>query len=267
MYRIILLFCTLLFVQPAPLVQAAGFDHSVWGVLLKEHVRIIEDGKATQVDYAGLAGKRAVLSGYLKKLSAVSRDEFDSWAKDEQLAFLLNAYNSWTVELILTKYPDLDSIKDLGSLFQSPWKKSFIPLLGEKRSLDDIEHGLIRGSEKYNDPRIHFAVNCASIGCPALRAEPYLGNELQRQLEDATSLFLKDRSRNRLDGRVLKVSSIFKWYREDFKKGWKAIESLEQFFAYYAEDLELTEEQMKQLAKGKIKIDFLDYDWKLNSIQ
>jgi len=267
MYRIILLFCTLLFVQPAPLVQAAGFDHSVWGALLKEHVRVLEDGKASQVDYAGLAEKREVLSGYLKKMSAVSRDEFDSWATDEQLAFLLNAYNSWTVELILTKYPDLDSIKDLGSLFQSPWKKSFIPLLGEKRSLDDIEHGLIRGSERYNDPRIHFAANCASIGCPALRAEPYLGNELQRQLEDATSLFLKDRSRNRLDGRALKVSSIFKWYREDFKIGWKATESLEQFFAYYAEDLELTEEQMKQLAKGKIKIEFLDYDWKLNSIQ
>lgn len=267
MYRIILLFCTLLYVQPTQLVLADNFDHSDWGDLLIEHVRVLEDGRASQVDYAGFARQREALSVYLGKMSAVSRVEFDSWPTDEQLAFLLNAYNSWTVEFILTKYPDLDSIKDLGSLFQSPWKKSFIPLLGKKRSLDDIEHGLIRGSERYNDPRIHFAANCASIGCPALRAEPYLGTDLQRQLEEATSLFLKDRSRNRLDSQVLKVSVIFKWYREDFKKGWKAIESLEQFFAFYAGDLELTEEQMKQLTKGKIKIEFLDYDWKLNSLQ
>lgn len=263
MSRIILLFCTLLFV---PHVQGADFDHSGWGYLLKEHVRVLENGKASQVDYEGVAEKRDALSNYLNKLSAVSKDEFDSWSTDEQLAFLLNGYNSWTVELILTEYPDLESIKDLGSLFQSPWKKRFIPLFGETRSLDDIEHGLIRGSGRYNDPRIHFAANCASIGCPALRAEPYFGTDLQRQLDEATSLFLKDRSRNRLDGRVLKVSSIFKWYREDFNKGWQNIESLEQFFADHAEDFELTEEQTKQVATGKIKIEFLDYDWKLNSI-
>jgi hypothetical protein len=263
MYRIILLFCTLLFVQP---VHAAGFDHGGWGKLLKAHVLVLENGEASQVDYAGLSAKREVLADYLNKMSAVSRKDFDSWSADEQLAFLLNAYNSWTVELILTKYPDLDSIKDLGSWFESPWKKNFIPLLGEKRSLDDIEHELIRGSGRYNDPRIHFAANCASIGCPALRAEPYLGAELQRQLAEATSLFLGDRSRNRLDGRLLKVSSLFKWYDEDFEKGWLSIESLEQFFADRQEDLGLTKEQAEQVLTGKIKIEFLDYDWKLNTI-
>lgn len=266
MYRFVLLFCTLFFVQSGQPVQAAGFDHSTWGKLLKAHVLVLENGKASQVDYAGLSAKREVLADYLNKLSAVSRKEFDSWSMDEQLAFLLNAYNSWTVELILTKYPGLDSIKDLGSWFESPWKKNFIPLLGEKRSLDDIEHGLIRGSGRYNDPRIHFAANCASIGCPALRAEPYLGTDLQRQLAEVTSLFLEDRSRNRLDGRVLKVSSIFKWYDEDFEKGWLALDSLEQFFADHREDLGLTKEQAEQVLAGKIKIEFLDYDWKLNSI-
>lgn len=263
MFRMILLICTLSLVQS---VQAADFDHSGWGDLLKEHVRVLADGKASQVDYAGLSAKRDILGGYLNKLSAVKREEFDSWSTEEQLAFLLNVYNSWTVELILTKYPGLDSIKDLGSLFQSPWKKRFIPLLGERWSLDDIEHGLIRGSGRYNDPRIHFAANCASIGCPALRAEAYSGAELQRQLDEATKLFLSDRSRNRLEGQVLKVSSIFKWYREDFEKGWRSTESLEQFLADHAEDLGLTEEETRQVLTGKIKIEFLDYDWKLNSI-
>ncbi|NOR26235.1 MAG: DUF547 domain-containing protein [Desulforhopalus sp.] len=266
MFRIILLLCKLLLVLPTLSVQAAGFDHSGWGNLLKEHVRVFENGKVSQVDYAGMAGKRDALDDYLRKLSAVGRDEFDAWSMDEQLAFLLNAYNSWTVELILTKYPDLDSIKDLGSWFESPWKKDFTHLLGKKRSLDDIEHGLIRGSGRYNDPRIHFAANCASIGCPALRAEPYLGADLRRQLDEATNLFLEDRSRNRLDGRVLKVSSIFKWYRGDFEKGWQSVESLEQFLADHAEDLGLTKEETEQVLTGKIKIEFLSYDWKLNSI-
>jgi hypothetical protein len=264
MFWVILLSGILMFSPP---VQAAGFDHSGWGTLLKEHVRVLDNGTASQVDYAGLAARRNELRAYLSKLSAVRRDQFDLWSTDEQLAFLLNAYNSWTVELILTRYPDLDSIKDLGSFFQSPWKIRFISLFGEKLSLDDIEHGLIRGSGRYNDPRIHFAVNCASIGCPALRPEPYLGPDLQRQLDDATHLFLRDRSRNRLNGMVLQVSSIFKWYREDFEQGFRSIASLEQFFADHAEDLQMTEEQKRLLLRGKIKIKFLDYDWKLNSIR
>jgi len=258
----ILLSGLLFFGSPA---QAGDFDHSDWGALLKEHVRVLDSGQASQVDYAGLSARRNELGAYLSELSAVSRDEFDSWPTDEQLAFLLNAYNSWTVELILTRYPDLDSIKDLGSFFQSPWKRSFITLFGEEVSLDDIEHEMIRGSGRYNDPRIHFAVNCASIGCPALRPEPYRGSGLQRQLDAAMSLFLKDRSRNRMDGRVLKVSPIFKWYREDFEQGFRSIDSLEQFFADHAQDLQMTEEEKRSLLSGKIKIEFLEYDWNLNS--
>jgi len=247
--------------------QAAGFDHSNWGKLLQEHVRVLANGQASQVDYGGLLAKKDVLNGYLETLSAVKREAFDAWPTDEQLAFLINAYNSWTVELILTRYPDLESIKDLGSFFQSPWKKRFIPLLGKTRSLDDIEHELIRGSGRYNDPRIHFAVNCASIGCPALRAEPYLGSDLQHQLTEAARLFLKDRSRNRLDGGVLQVSPIFKWYREDFTKGWQGIKSLEQFLADHGEALALTKEQAAAVRTGEIGIEFLDYDWRLNSLQ
>ncbi|MBU1566465.1 MAG: DUF547 domain-containing protein [Proteobacteria bacterium] len=259
-----LLICLLLMTTE---VQAGTFDHGTWDGLLKIHVRVLEEGRVSQVDYSGFAAGRKELAGYLQRLAAVKVEEFDAWATGEQLAFLLNAYNAWTVDLILSKYPDLQSIKDLGNLIQSPWKKKFIPLLGATRSLDDIEHGLIRGSDRYKEPRIHFAANCASIGCPALRAEAFRGPDLDRQLEEATVLFLHDRSRNRLDGRVLEVSSIFKWYGDDFTKGWRSYSSLAGFLGGYAEALGLTEQEVQALAAGEIKIEFLDYDWRLNSIR
>ena len=211
-----------------------------------------------------MARKRSTLKSYLAGLSEVGQKEFDRWNKQEQLAFLINAYNAWTIELILTTYPNLESIKDLGSLFSSPWSKSFIPLLGKTRSLDDIEHGLIRGSGRYNDPRIHFAVNCASIGCPALRAEAYVSENLDQQLEEQIKVFLSDRSRNRINGGVLEFSSIFKWYREDFEKGWLGLDSLTELFVQHADNLGLSTSDVKRLQTGQIGIEFLDYDWRLN---
>ncbi|SHO52267.1 DUF547 domain-containing protein [Desulfopila aestuarii] len=245
----------------------AEFNHKIWDNLLQQHVRVINGGKATQVDYRGLAKSHSILTGYLDTLSAISQTDFDTWPKSNQLAFLINAYNGWTVELILSRYPDLTSIKDLGSLFQSPWKKKFIPLFGKQLSLDDIEHGLIRGSGRYNDPRIHFAVNCASIGCPALKNRAYRGEILDQQLEEATTSFLTDRSRNRLKNKTLEVSSIFKWYRDDFEKGWRQANTLGQFFALYGESLGLDAETRKSVAAGRIGIDFLDYDWQLNDVK
>ena len=245
---------------------ANAFDHSQWGTLLKEHVLPLNGGQASQVDYQGFADDKAQLDRYLADLSQVDNADFDNWSKDEQLAFLINAYNAWTVDLILTKWPDLDSIKDLGSFFRSPWSQSFIPLLGETRSLDDIEHTLIRGSDHYQDPRIHFAVNCASIGCPALRNEAYTGKRLDTQLDEQTRLFLQDHSRNRIDGGKLWLSSIFKWYREDFEKGWQGYSSLEQFLVDHAVDLSLTSEEIQKLKDKDMTIRFLDYDWALNKI-
>jgi hypothetical protein len=204
------------------------------------------------------------LNQYLETLTKVSSEQFDLWSKDEQLAFLINAYNAGTVQLILTKYPDLKSIKDLGSLFQSPWKKKFIQLLDEKRSLDDIEHSLIRKSGRYNEPRIHFAVNCASIGCPALSNRAYSGTTLEKQLDEATRLFLSDQTRNRLENGRLMVSSIFKWYRNDFNSGWQNAHSLTEFLLLYQNSLGLTPDQIDQIADNTIPISFLDYDWRLN---
>ncbi len=248
-------------------VHADPFDHQLWQQLLQRTVVLIDEGRATQVDYDALARSRVQLKDYLNQLSAVTPATFDSWGTSAQLAFLINAYNAWTVELILTRYPDLESIKDLGSLFRSPWKQRFIPLLGETRSLDDLEHGLIRGSGRYQEPRIHFAVNCASIGCPALRHEAYVGDTLDAQLEDATVRFLKDRSRNRLHEGALEVSSIFKWYKEDFTTGWRGHRSLVAFLAAYGEALGLSEPQRQALLDKRLDIEYLDYDWALNKIR
>jgi len=245
-------------------VQAAGFEHGNWDALLKKHVVSINEGGATQVDYDGFLADRFQLKVYLSKLEAVSESAFESWPKAEQLAFLINAYNAWTVELILTKYPDLESIKDLGSWITSPWKKEFIPLLGEIHSLDDIEHGLIRAEGQYEEPRIHFAVNCASISCPDLALTAYTGDRLNTQLDEVTRLFLNDRSRNRLTGDTLSVSKIFDWYSEDFERGWGGYKTLSQFFANYSKAIGLSGRDIQRLKAGDIDIDFMDYDWRLN---
>ncbi len=246
--------------------QAGTFDHAPWSELLRAHVVVLRDGQATQVDYAGMAADRTELNRYLKALSSVTRAQFDRWPALDQLAFLINAYNAWTIDLILQAYPEVDSIKDLGWILQSPWKKRFVPLLGETRSLDEIEHELIRSSGRYAEPRIHFAVNCASIGCPALRPEAFVGARLDAQLETATRLFLSDRTRNRLRGDKLEVSSIFRWYREDFERGWRNADDLAAFLALYAEPLGLDPDALRRLADGRIKIRFLDYDWRLNGM-
>ncbi len=245
-------------------VQAAEFNHSGWDSLLKKHVISLAQGEVTQVDYAGMADDRAELKTYLSSLSAISMFQFESWSKAEQLAFLINVYNAWTVELILTAYPDIESIKELGSLFQSPWKKEFIPLLGETRSLDDVEHGFIRAEGRYDNPYIHFAVNCASVGCPPLLAEAYNAEQLDMQLKKSTENFLRDRTRNRLEGTTLNVSSVFKWYRGDFERGWKGFHSLADFFSKHRDWLDLSASDVKRLLSGDIEIEFLDYDWRLN---
>lgn len=264
MFGKLLLFVSLMF---AGISAVQAFDHQLWDDLLKRHVVVIDGGQITQSDYAGFQSQRQDLKRYLDSLSAVTQTEFAAWSNDEQLAFLINAYNAWTVELILTKYPDLNSIKDLGGFFSSPWEKAFIPLFGEQVSLDHIEHDLIRGSGRYDEPRIHFAVNCASIGCPALRNEAYTAASLDNQLEQQTRLFLQDRSRNRLEGNRLQVSEIFKWYREDFQQGWRNAETLADFLVLYADALGLDKQQQAKLNQGEIAIHFLDYDWQLNDSQ
>lgn len=244
---------------------AGGFDQSLWNQLLHDHVVWIRGGVASRVDYSGFANDHEKLKRYLNAVSSVTREEFESWSRDEQLAFLINAYNAWTIELVLSHYPGIDSIRDIGFWFiQSPWEISFIALFGEKRTLDEIEH---RIRQHFHDPRIHFALNCASVGCPALRPEAYTGEALDSQLADSAHRFLSDRKRNRLEGNTLMVSSIFDWYRSDFAQGWHGADTLGEFLALYKQALGLTDAQAQALKAGKMDIGFLEYDWSLNSLK
>lgn len=245
----------------APNIMAASFDHKIWDELLKRNVVDLKTGISTSVDYAAMMRSRASLKRYLNELSSVNKNKFNAWSHSDQLAFLINAYNAWTIDLVLTRYPKLTSIKDLGGFFSSPWRKKFIPLFGNEISLDDLEHDFIFAENIYHKPRVHFALNCASKGCPTLRAEAYIGEKLELQLEDQTQLFLSDFSRNRFNGRDLQVSLIFKWYKKDFENEFN---SVNDFLSLYAFNLSLSEENIIDLKAGKIKIKFLEYDWRLN---
>ena len=249
----------------------AQFDHQhkAWTALLKKYVVLIDGGKASRVRYAGLAADRAALKNYLESLSKVSERDFRSWSKAQQLAFLINTYNAATVEKVLTRYPKIKSIWDFGRVFGNPFKDRFIKLLGKDMSLDDIEHDTIRVDGAYDDPRIHFALNCAAISCPMLREEAYVAERLERQLEDQTARFLSDRTRNRYNAQVraLEVSKIFDsapWYGGDFARGWKGYTSLAQFFAAHANLLADDPAQQNMIREQKVEIRFLDYDWRLN---
>ncbi|PKO90763.1 MAG: DUF547 domain-containing protein [Betaproteobacteria bacterium HGW-Betaproteobacteria-10] len=248
--------------------SASAFDHDYreWNTLLAKHVKVAPDGNSSRVDYRGMATDQVQLKSWLKTVSAVPEAEYKQWPKAQRLAFLINGYNAWTVELVLSKYPDLKSIKDIGSVFQSPWKKKFIPLFGQEIALDDIEHGLIRAPGAFDDPRIHAAVVCASIGCPMLRAEAFMADKLDSQLEDGMRRFLADSSRNRFDpaSGKLQVSKIFDWYGKDFEKGHQGFTSLKATFGRYAGQLARTPEAQERIRQGDYKLEFLDYDWRLN---
>lgn len=249
--------------------QAQSFDlqHPAWTALLAKHVVLIDGGKASHMRYAGMAQDRAALKAYLSSLASVGEPEFKAWSKRDQLAFLINAYNAHMVELVLTRYPNITSVWDFGKVFGNPFKRRFARLFGREYSLDMIEHDTIRAKGVYDDPRIHMAVNCASVGCPMLREEAYVGARLDAQLEEQTRRFLADRSRNRYsaDAAALEVSEIFKWYREDFESGQRGIRSREQFFATYAAQLADQPDQQQRVRSQKIEIRHLDYDWTLNN--
>jgi hypothetical protein len=257
-------------VAPWAAAQApSDHSHTAWTTLLRRHVLLLRGGQASQLRYAGFAADRSALTRYRQALSAVGEAAFRAFTPAQQQAFLINAYNAFTVELILTKYPDLQSIKDLGSLLSNPWKPKWIPLLGRRLSLDDIEHGLLRERGRYDEPRVHFAVNCASIGCPMLREEAFVAERLEEQLAQQAERFMADRTRNRYEparGRLV-LSKIFDWYGEDFRLGHRGIGSLAQFAALHADRLADAPADRERIRAGAVPIVFLDYDWALNDVK
>ncbi len=219
-------------------------DHGLYGELLGKYV------KNGVVDYRGLKNEEKNLDRYLKVLEKTDTKKF---SRNEQFAFYVNAYNAWTIKLILSGYPGVESIKDLGSLLKSPWKKKICRIDGDIITLDNIEHDILRSG--FKDPRVHFAVNCASKSCPPLRSEPYQGDILDKQLDEMASAFINDPSQNRLEGRTLYVSKIFEWFTEDFKN------NVVGFFLKYAKGG--LKKQLEANEK-KINVKYLDYDWSLN---
>jgi hypothetical protein len=253
-----------------PATGAAPFDpsHAAWDGLLARHVAWSADGHVSRVDYRGFAADRAALRDYLDRLSEADAAVYAGWSRPAQLAFLINAYNAFTIELVLGTYPNLVSIRDLGSWLRSPWQRRFFRLLGSERSLDDVEHRMIRAPGAFDDPRIHFVVVCASIGCPALRPEAIAGARLDRQLDDSMGRFMADRSRNRYDpaARALQVSRLFDWYRGDFEKGMHGFTRIEDVFARHADALADAPADRQAIRERRVAVRFLDYDWRLNDL-
>lgn len=223
-------------------------SHEKWDMLLKKHVK--PNGLA---DYKGFLADSVQLHQYLQHLS--TNPPSASAAAPEQLAYWINAYNAYTIILILRHYP-VKSINEIGPKLRVPqgksvWDVAFIPIAGKSYSLNDIEHQILR--KKFNEPRIHFAVNCASISCPNLRAEAFTAAKLEQQLAEQARLFVNDLSKNKITKDQAQLSAIFQWFQEDFTKG----QTLNQFLNQYA----------KAPLTPKAVISYLEYDWGLNDTQ
>lgn len=235
----------------------SDFDHShaLFTKVLQSVATV--NGPVTTINYKKLKTSPNELNNYLMQLSAVNKKTFQTWSRQQQQAFLINAYNAFTLKLIIKHYP-VKSIKKIGGFFSNPWKIKFFHLLEEETYLDHIEHGILR--KKYNEPRVHFAVNCASIGCPALRGEAFTAEKLNDQLNEQAKLFLRDQSRNKLNSskKELQLSKIFDWFEEDFTKNGSTVAA---FVAPHITDDKKIQEDLK---KGLYSVSHLSYDWGLN---
>lgn len=243
--------------------DADNFDHShgLWNAVLQTSVA--ETPSSSKVRYADLKAHPEKFDRYLQNLSAVSQKQFAAWNKNEKLSFLINAYNALTVKLVIDHYP-VESIKDIGSFFRNSWKIPFFTLLGEEMFLDHIEHKLIRGADDFSEPRIHFALVCASVGCPKLQAQAFTANRLDEMLEQGAKAFLQDTTRNYYDAKkqVLNLSSLFKWYGEDFDKLYGSMTGF--VVKYITQDAGQQTAIARDIADNTIDVEYLDYDWSLN---
>ncbi|MFD2571453.1 DUF547 domain-containing protein [Spirosoma soli] len=228
------------------IVSSAPIDHSSYDRLLKKYVN--EKGL---VNYKGLKSEEKELKKYLDMIS--NNPPTSKWSKNDQMAYWINAYNAYTIQLILNHYP-VESIKDIGSKIKipfvtTPWASKFFKIGGESMSLDNIEHGTLR--KNYNEPRIHFALVCAAKSCPRLRNEAYEGDKLIAQLDDQGNDFLNNPAKNAITPKKASLSKYFDWYKGDWKENGKSVE-----------------DWVNRYSKTKIskdtQISFLEYNWALN---
>ena len=212
-----------------------AFNHSRWNKLLKKYVT--EGGN---VDYKGFKNNPTELSVYIDDLTHNTPTE--DWNRDDKLAYWINAYNALTVDLILKNYP-LESIKDI----KDPWDQRLWQFGDKWYNLNDIEHQILR---KMDEPRIHFAIVCASVSCPKLQNEAFTASNLEEQLTNATKEFLSDSSKNEISKDDIKLSKIFKWFKKDFEQDGSLIDFLNQY----------TTVTISESAKKSYK----NYNWDLN---
>jgi len=246
-------------------------NHTIFNNLLKENVH---DAK---VNYEAFLISEE-FDNYLISLNNISKEQYESWTENQRLAFWINAYNAFTIKAIINNYPIQRSFTFTGifyapknSILQIPgvWKKLQFKAVGKNVTLDHIEHGIIR--KEFNEPRIHVAIVCASIGCPDLRNEAYTAEKIDSQLIDASRNFVNNESKgvviDKEKGRV-KVSKIFKWFGEDFYNnyGSKQLSSKSRkengarsFVAEY-----INEDDKNYILNGEYKLSYMSYDWSLN---
>ena len=221
--------------------------HEAWTALVKKHV-----GTDGLVDYKGFIKDKAELEAYLQKVS--DNPPPDNTTNNDKIAYWLNAYNAYTIKLIVDHYP-VKSIKDLGGKHQiifinTPWDRKFFKIGGKTMTLNRIEHRILR--RDYTEPRIHFALNCASMSCPKLRREAYEGSKLDEQLTSQAREFLRDTSRNQVSEEPPQLSAIFSFYGKDMTK-WSG-KTLIGFINQYS----------PKKINEDAKLEYMDYNWELN---
>lgn len=223
--------------------NAKPVSHALLSEVLNDYVSV--DG---HVDYAGLQQDSLRLNQYLELLE--THHPNGSWTSNERKAYWINAYNAFTLRLIIRNYP-VESIKELGGAIykvNTPWDIRFIIIEGYDYDLNNIEHDILR--KEWQDARIHFAVNCASVSCPILMNTAYEPSTLDEQLDHAARLFINDPERNKLSENRAELSKIFRWFSGDFTREGALID----FINRYAEDP----------VSANASITYLDYDWGLN---
>lgn len=237
----------------------SSFDYQDYAEVLQTYV-----DDMGLVDYVGLQANREQLDRFNQSLGEVSPETYASWSEAEQIAFLSNAYNAFTLQSIIDRDPLVDSIRDIRGV----WNRRKFNLAGEEKTLDNIEHDILR--KDFNEPRIHVALVCAAISCPPLRQEPYLPEQLDAQLDDQTARFadsIHGFSIDRAKNRVL-LSSIFKWYGKDFIKTYGVDDKFQgnkqqrAVLNYFSS--KLTSQDRQFLEQNDYKVKYLDYDWSLN---
>ncbi len=222
-------------------------SHDIWNGLLKKHVR--PDG---MVEYKGFVKDSALFNKYLNILSASHPQP--AWSRADQMAYWINAYNAFTVKLIVDHYP-VQSIKDIKKgipFVNTVWDIKFIQIQGQTYDLNNIEHGILR--PQFKDARIHAAINCASFSCPRLLNEAFSAQKLEQQLEAVTRSFINDPQRNKVSADKAELSAIFNWFGGDFKRDAGSVRAFVNRYAH------------TKISETAV-ISYLDYDWSLNDVK